>query len=164
MRKVGMHAARDPGRVAGNSEVVPGKSDYRTSARSQCPVNHGQNRLGLSSRRESIPNMKVLGFVILATIFEAVGDVLMRTALQSRYAMAGRIGLFGLASVLLALYGLFLNLAPVEFATVTGIYLASLFAMFQIVNYIFFRTVPTTGVLVGGCFIAAGSAIIYFWK
>ncbi len=65
----------------------------QSSARSQCPVNHGQNRLGLSSRRESIPNMKVLGFVILATIFEAVGDVLMRTALQSRYAMAGRIGL-----------------------------------------------------------------------
>ena len=88
----------------------------------------------------------------------------MRTALQSRYAMAGRIGLFGLASVLLALYGLFLNLAPVEFATVTGIYLASLFAMFQIVNYIFFRNVPTSGVLVGGCFIVAGAAIIYLWK
>jgi hypothetical protein len=108
--------------------------------------------------------MKVLGFVILATIFEAVGDAVMRTALQNRYALAGRIGLFGLASVLLAMYGLFLNLAPVEFATVTGIYLASLFAMFQIVNYFFFRNVPTSGVLVGGCFIVVGAAIIYLWK
>jgi hypothetical protein len=46
--------------------------------------------------------------------------------------------IFAPASVLLAMYGLFLNLAPVEFATVTGIYLAPLFIAFQIVNYIFF--------------------------
>jgi hypothetical protein len=83
--------------------------------------------------------MKVLAFVIVATIFEAVGDAVMRIALQARYALPGRIAIFALASVLLALYGLFLNLAPVEFATVTGIYLASLFIAFQIVNYIFFR-------------------------
>jgi hypothetical protein len=70
--------------------------------------------------------MKILAFVIVATIFEAVGDAVMRIALQSSSALQGRIALFGLASVLLALYGLFLNLAPVEFATVTGVYLASL--------------------------------------
>jgi hypothetical protein len=108
--------------------------------------------------------MRVLGFVIVATVFEAVGDAVMRMALQNAYALPGRIALFGLASVLLAMYGLFLNLAPVEFATVTGIYLASLFVMFQIVNYLFFRHAPTSGVLLGGGFIVAGAAIIYFWK
>jgi len=64
--------------------------------------------------------MRILGFVIVATIFESVGDAVMRIALQNRYAPPGRIALFGLASVLLTMYGLFLNLAPVEFATVTG--------------------------------------------
>ena len=108
--------------------------------------------------------MKVLAFVVGATIFEAVGDAVMRVALRSQYALPGRIALFTLASVLLALYGLFLNLAPVEFATVTGLYLASLFIAFQIVNYLFFRHTPSQGVLLGGAFIVAGAAIIYFWK
>ena len=108
--------------------------------------------------------MKVLAFVIIATIFEAVGDAVMRIALQSPYALRGRIVLFALASVLLTMYGLFLNLAPVEFATVTGIYLASLFIAFQVANYLFFRHTPSPGVLVGGAFIVTGAAIIYVWK
>ena len=108
--------------------------------------------------------MRVLAFVIIATVFEAVGDAVMRIALQSPYALQGRIALFALASVLLTMYGLFLNLAPVEFATVTGIYLASLFIAFQVVNYLFFRHTPSPGVLVGGAFIVTGAAIIYLWK
>jgi len=108
--------------------------------------------------------MRILGFVVVATIFEAVGDAVMRMALLNSYALPGRIALFGLASAFLTMYGLFLNLAPVEFATVTGVYLGSLFIMFQIVNYLFFRHTPTSGVLLGGTFIVAGAAIIYFWK
>jgi drug/metabolite transporter (DMT)-like permease len=108
--------------------------------------------------------MRILAYVVTATIFEAVGDAIMRTALRSPYALPGRMALFGLASFLLAMYGLFLNLAPVEFATVTGIYLASLFIAFQIVNYIFFRHTPSPGVLLGGGFIVAGAAIIFYWK
>ena len=108
--------------------------------------------------------MKILAFVVAATIFEAVGDAVMRIALQSPYALHGRIALFALASVLLSMYGLFLNLAPVEFATVTGVYLASLFIAFQIVNYLFFRETPGPGVLLGGTFILTGAATIYYWK
>jgi hypothetical protein len=48
--------------------------------------------------------MKVLAFVIVATIFEAVGDAVMRIALQARYALPGCVALFALASVLLAMY------------------------------------------------------------
>src|SRR5260221_12375171 len=99
--------------------------------------------------------MKILAYVVAATIFEAVGDAVMRVALRAPYA---------LASFLLTLYGLFLNLAPVEFATVTGIYLASLFIAFQIVNFLFFRHFPSAGVLFWGPFIVAGAAIIYFWN
>ena len=108
--------------------------------------------------------MRILGYIVAATIFEAVGDAVMRIALRSPNSLPGRITLFGLASVLLAIYGMFLNLAPVEFATATGIYLASLFVMFQIVNYVLFRQAPSTGVVLGGAFIVTGAAIVYFWK
>ena len=107
--------------------------------------------------------MKTLAFIVAATIFEAVGDAVMRIALHY-HVMPKRIFLFASASLLLALYGAFLNLAPVEFAEATGIYLASLFIAFQIVNYLFFKSVPSSGVLLGGTFIVAGAAIIYFWK
>src|SRR5215475_6702250 len=107
--------------------------------------------------------MKALAFIVAATIFEAVGDAVMRIALHY-HAMPTRIFLFASATVLLALYGAFLNLAPVEFAEATGIYLASLFIAFQVVNYLFFKHVPSPGVLLGGTFIVAGAAIIYFWK
>ena len=98
-----------------------------------------------------------------ATIFEAVGDAVMRIALHYQ-RMPGRILLFASATVLLAMYGASLNLAPIEFANATGIYLASLFIAFQVVNYVFFRHVPGPGVLVGGILIVSGAAIVYFWK
>lgn len=107
--------------------------------------------------------MKVLAFLVAATIFESVGDALMRIALHY-HVMPARLALFASATVLLGLYGAFLNLAPVKFAEATGIYIASLFIMFQVVNYLFFRVVPSTGVLLGGTLIVAGAAIVYFWK
>ena len=70
--------------------------------------------------------MKALAFIIAATIFEAVGDAIMRIALHY-HVLPGRIILFASATLLLALYGAFLNLAPLDFATATGVYLASLF-------------------------------------
>jgi len=107
--------------------------------------------------------MKVLAFIVAATIFEAVGDAVMRIALHYQM-MPGRVLLFASATVLLAMYGASLNLAPIEFANATGIYLASLFIAFQVVNYVFFRHVPGPGVLIGGILILSGAAIVYFWK
>jgi hypothetical protein len=107
--------------------------------------------------------MRIFAFIIAATGFEAVGDALMRIALHY-HSMPGRVALFTAATALLGMYGLFLNLAPVEFAEATGIYLASLFVMFQFVNFLFFRVTPSPGILVGGAFIVTGSAIVYLWK
>ncbi len=107
--------------------------------------------------------MKVLAFIVAATVFEAVGDAVMRVALHY-HMMPGRILLFASATVLLAMYGASLNLAPIEFASATGIYLASLFIAFQVVNYLFFRHTPGPGVLLGGAFILTGAAIVYYWK
>jgi drug/metabolite transporter (DMT)-like permease len=106
--------------------------------------------------------MKVFAFIIAATILEAIGDALMRIALHHQSGPS-RLALFAGATALLGMYGALLNLAPVEFAEATGIYLASLFVAFQAVNFIFFRTNPTPSVLLGGAFIVTGAAIIYIW-
>lgn len=107
--------------------------------------------------------MKVFLFVILATVVESVGDAVIRTALHS-HSTPARIGLFVCGAALLTSYGTSLNLAPVDFATVTGLYVALLFINFQIVNYVFFKAVPVPATLVGGALIVAGGAIVYVWR
>jgi small multidrug resistance family-3 protein len=64
--------------------------------------------------------------------------------------------LFLAGAALLLSYGTFLNLAPLEFSRVIGLYLATLFVVWQIINYIAFRTLPTLPILVGGAFIVTG--------
>jgi hypothetical protein len=103
--------------------------------------------------------MKVFLFVLAATVFEASGDATLRIALHHP-SLTGRIGLFLAGAVLLALYGTSLNLAPVEFARITGIYIATLFVVFQITNFVFFHALPTRSVCLGGAFIVTGGLII----
>jgi hypothetical protein len=107
--------------------------------------------------------MKVFLFVLLATTLEAAGDAVLRIALLERTGMA-RVGLLVLGACALTLYGTSLNLAPVEFAQVTGIYIATLFVMFQVTNFIFFKVSPTGPILAGGLLIVAGGLIVGLWK
>jgi small multidrug resistance family-3 protein len=101
--------------------------------------------------------------VLLATILEASGDAIVRIALHHP-SLPARVGLFLGGFVLLGLYGTSLNFAPVEFATVTGMYVAMLFVVFQIANFAFFRVLPTPPVLVGGGFIVTGGLIVALWR
>jgi drug/metabolite transporter (DMT)-like permease len=107
--------------------------------------------------------MRIFLFVLAATILESTGDAIVRIALY-RTASPARIGLFLMGGILLTLYGTALNLAPVEFAAVTGMYVATLFVVFQITNYIFFRSAPTPAVLGGGALIVAGGLIVSIWR
>lgn len=107
--------------------------------------------------------MRIFLFVLMATILEATGDAVVRIALHQNNTLA-RIGLFGIGAVALTLYGTSLNLAPVEFAQVTGIYIATLFVVFQITNYLFFSVVPTIPVMAGGVLIVIGGLIVGLWR
>lgn len=107
--------------------------------------------------------MKIFLYVLLATVLEATGDATLRVALHHS-SLPMRIALFVFGGALLTAYGTSLNLAPVEFAAVTGTYIATLFVVFQITNYIFFRTTPTLPVFLGGTLIVAGGLIVSLWK
>jgi hypothetical protein len=101
--------------------------------------------------------------LVMATTLEVCGDAIVRMAIYNHVGLI-RLALFLLGAALLLGYGTFLNLAPLQFGRVVGIYLATLFVIWQIVNFIAFRSLPTLPILVGGAFVIAGGAIITFWR
>jgi small multidrug resistance family-3 protein len=105
----------------------------------------------------------VLGFLIAATSLEAIGDAIVRVGLgQSTFTL--RCLLFVAGATFLFGYGLSLNLAPVEFSRVVGLYIATLFVVWQLVSWAVFRSFPTAPIFLGGTFIIAGGIIVTFWK
>jgi hypothetical protein len=104
----------------------------------------------------------ILGFLIVATVLEATGDAVVRMGI-AQHAWAIRCLLFLAGAILLFGYGLSLNLAPTEFRRVVGSYVATLFVVWQIVNFAAFRSLPNTPILVGGALIVVGGAIVTFW-
>ena len=101
--------------------------------------------------------------LLIATILEVSGDAVVRTALYGHVGVV-RLGLFLLGAGLLLGYGTFLNLAPLDFGRVVGLYIATLFVVWQVINFIAFRALPTLPIVVGGLLVIAGGAIITFWK
>jgi len=104
----------------------------------------------------------ILAFLILATALEVSGDAIIRVGLAQK-VMTSKALYFGVGAMFLFGYGLSLNLAPIEFPRVVGIYIATLFVMWQIISFIAFRSVPTLPVMVGGSLIVAGGLVVAFW-
>jgi small multidrug resistance family-3 protein len=105
----------------------------------------------------------LLGFLIAATSLEATGDAIVRLGINHNQWTA-RCLFFVAGGILLFGYGLSVNLAPVDFGRVVGLYIAMLFIMWQVVNWIAFQVLPAAPVVVGGLFIILGGAIVTLWK
>jgi hypothetical protein len=105
----------------------------------------------------------VIGLLIVATVLEASGDAVVRLGLAP-HAWPARCLIFLGGAVLLFGYGLTLNLAPIEFGRVVGLYIATLFIVWQIVNFIAFRAVPDLPTLLGGSLIVAGGCVVTIWQ
>ncbi len=108
-------------------------------------------------------SLSAFGFLLLATTLEVCGDAIVRLAI---YDQSGRLRLtlVLVGGILLLGYGTSLNLAPVEFRHVVGLYIATLFVVWQIINFIFFRTLPNLPILAGGTLIVLGGLVVTFWK
>ncbi len=101
--------------------------------------------------------------LLIATTLEVSGDAVVRIGIYN-HTGAARLVLFLAGAALLFGYGSFLNLAPFEFGQVVGLYLATLFIVWQVINFLAFRAAPTLPVAVGGSLVLAGGAIITFWR
>jgi hypothetical protein len=102
-------------------------------------------------------------FLVVAATLEAGGDALIRKALTS-HAEPARIALFAAGAAVLFGYGTILNLAPLEFGQVVGLYVAILFVVWQAITWLSFGTPPTLPVLAGGALIVIGGLVVSFWK
>jgi hypothetical protein len=101
-------------------------------------------------------------FLIVATTLESFGDATIRIGLYSRTGFARAAVLTG-GALLLFGYGVMLNLAPLPFARVVGLYIATLFCVWQIVTFLTFRTLPGVPILIGGSLIVTGGLIVTFF-
>lgn len=111
----------------------------------------------------ALQGFPAIAVLLAATILEASGDAVVRMAIYD-YVGIRRLGLFLAGAALLFGYGTVLNLAPLQFGQVVGLYLATLFVVWQIVNFVAFQALPTVPIILGGALIIAGGAIITFWN
>lgn len=112
---------------------------------------------------KTLQGVPLLVLLLVATTLEVSGDAIVRVAIHNHVGRL-RIGLFLAGAALLLGYGSLLNLAPLDFGRVVGLYIATLFVIWQVINAIAFRSLPTMPTLVGGALVIAGGAIISFWK
>ena len=108
-------------------------------------------------------NVPPLVLLVIATTLEVCGDAIIRLALYEHAGVA-RIALLGAGAACLLGYGTLLNLSPIEFGKIVGLYIATLFVVWQFINFIVFRSVPTLPVWVGGSLIIGGGIIVTYWK
>jgi hypothetical protein len=101
-------------------------------------------------------------FVIVATALEASGDAIVRLGLRQE-SFPLRLVLFLAGATLLFGYGVFVNLPAVEFSRIVGLYIATLFVMWQIVSFAVFGAPPALPVLAGGTLIVIAGSIVTFW-
>jgi small multidrug resistance family-3 protein len=65
--------------------------------------------------------------------------------------------------VLLFGYGVAVNLTALPFARVVGLYIATLFLVWQVVSFFSFRSIPSIPILVGGTLIVVGGLVVTLW-
>lgn len=110
-----------------------------------------------------LQNIPIPLLLLIATILEVSGDAVVRLAIY-QHVGAVRIAWFLGGAALLFSYGAFLNIAPVDFGRIVGLYIAILFVVWQVINFAVFRTVPAVPVWVGGALVVAGGLVVTFWR
>ena len=99
----------------------------------------------------------------LAALLEVFGDACFQSGLY-RSTGATRAGWFVAGTLVLASYGLFVNIPQWDFGKLLGVYVALFFVVAQIVAKVRFHQSPTMPIYAGGALIVAGGLVITFWK
>jgi hypothetical protein len=98
-----------------------------------------------------------------AAFLEAFGDSLFQSGL---YRSTGTVRMFFFLSgaLVLAFYGLTVNVPRWDFGKLLGIYVVFFFLVAQILAKVRFGQSPTLPICVGGSLIVAGGVIIALWR
>jgi small multidrug resistance family-3 protein len=112
---------------------------------------------------KALQSLPIPLLLLIATTLEVSGDAAVRLAIYNHAGLI-RIALLLLGAVLLLGYGSFVNTPPVDFARVVGLYIATLFVVWQIINWIVFRSLPGLPIWVGGTLVIVGGAIVTLWR
>jgi small multidrug resistance family-3 protein len=104
----------------------------------------------------------VWAILIAATAMEASGDAVVRIGLFEKTG-AIRVGVLAGGAALLFGYGIALNLTPLPFERVVGLYIATLFLVWQVVSFFTFRSIPSLPIVLGGTLIVVGGLLVTFW-
>lgn len=101
--------------------------------------------------------------LLMATTLEVSGDAIVRLGLYNHVGR-GQVAFLSVGAMLLLGYGSLLNAAPVEFGRIVGLYIATLFIVWQIINFIVFRSIPGLPVWIGGALVIVGGLLVTFWR
>jgi len=103
------------------------------------------------------------GVLSLAAFLEVFGDACFQSGLY-RSTGTTRVSWFLAGTVVLASYGVFVNLPQWDFGKLLGVYVALFFVVAQVVAKVRFHQSPTAPIYAGGALIVAGGLVITFWK
>ena len=112
---------------------------------------------------DAIQKVPIPLLLLIATTLEVSGDAVVRLAIHQHTGLISVAWFLGGAALLLG-YGVCLNSAPEEFGRIVGLYIATLFIVWQSINFLVFRTLPGLPVWAGGTLIIAGGLITTFWR
>jgi small multidrug resistance family-3 protein len=99
----------------------------------------------------------------LAAFLEAHGDSFFQVGLH-RSSGVGRVLPFVFGPVVVALYGMVVNVLRWDFGKLLGVYVVMFFLMAQLQAKVRFGQSPTPPIYAGGALIVAGGLVIAFWK
>jgi hypothetical protein len=112
---------------------------------------------------KALQSIPIPFLLLVATTLEVSGDAVIRLAIYHHTGTIRAI-FFAAGALLLLGYGSSLNTAPVAFERIVGLYIATLFVVWQVINFIVFRTPPGLPVWLGGLLVIAGGLLITFWR
>ena len=100
--------------------------------------------------------------LFLASLLEAGGDALMRSAMKGPYQFAERLCLFAAGAIVLFGYGLLVNAPPWDFGKSLGLYVVFFFVTAQLLSWLVFGQLPTRAIWLGGGLIVSGGLVMTF--
>jgi len=101
--------------------------------------------------------------LLIAACLEVGGDAIVRFGLKN-YGGLSQVALIAAGGAVLLGYGIFVNVAPLDFGRLLGIYVVLFFIVAQITNLVAFGIRPGAPILAGGALIVAGGLVITLWN